>query len=227
MRWIYLAIVVVFVAALIIFMFQNTQSVDVSFLAARRHLAARRSRPRRLCARGAERRQPLCAAAAIGCRVAALRLKASPVMRAMVLRRPGERLAWRSGPTRPGPGQIRVRIEACGVCRTDLHVVDGELPDPKLPIVPGHEIVGRVEAAGEGVEPQDSARASASPGSATPAGLAPIAGAGARTSATRRSSPAIRATAATPPIRSPTRLSSFRCPTTSIRSRPRRCSAPA
>ena len=51
----------------------------------------------------------------------------------------------------PGPGQIRLRVEACGVCRTDLHVVDGELPNPKLPIVPGHEIVGRVEAAGEGV----------------------------------------------------------------------------
>jgi alcohol dehydrogenase, propanol-preferring len=45
-----------------------------------------------------------------------------------------------------------VRVEACGVCRTDLHVVDGELPDPKLPIVPGHEIVGRVEAAGAGVD---------------------------------------------------------------------------
>ena len=45
-----------------------------------------------------------------------------------------------------------MRVEACGVCRTDLHVVDGELPDPKLPIVPGHEIVGRIEAAGDGVE---------------------------------------------------------------------------
>ncbi len=73
-------------------------------------------------------------------------------MRAMVLRRPGERLAMEERPDpQPGPGQIRIGIEACGVCRTDLHVVDGELPDPKLPIVPGHEIVGRVEAAGEGV----------------------------------------------------------------------------
>ena len=51
----------------------------------------------------------------------------------------------------PGPGEIRIRVEACGVCRTDLHVVDGELPDPRLPIVPGHEIVGRVEALGPGV----------------------------------------------------------------------------
>ncbi len=45
----------------------------------------------------------------------------------------------------PGPGQVRLRVSACGVCRTDLHVVDGELPDPKLPLVPGHQIVGRDE----------------------------------------------------------------------------------
>jgi len=51
----------------------------------------------------------------------------------------------------PGPGEIRVRVEACAVCRTDLHVVDGDLPDPKLPIVPGHEIVGVVDALGAGV----------------------------------------------------------------------------
>jgi len=82
-------------------------------------------------------------------------------MRAMVLRRPGERLVMeeRSEPL-PGPGQIRIRIEACGVCRTDLHVVDGELPNPKLPIVPGHEIVGRIEATGEGVEFKLGARGS-------------------------------------------------------------------
>ncbi|RBP03535.1 propanol-preferring alcohol dehydrogenase [Roseiarcus fermentans] len=73
-------------------------------------------------------------------------------MRAMVLRRAGERLALEERPEpAPGPGQVRIRVEACGVCRTDLHVVDGELPDPRLPIVPGHEIVGRVEAAGPGV----------------------------------------------------------------------------
>ena len=52
-------------------------------------------------------------------------------MRAMVLRRPGERLAMEERPDpAPGPAQIRIRIEACGVCRTDLHVVDGELPEP-------------------------------------------------------------------------------------------------
>jgi alcohol dehydrogenase, propanol-preferring len=80
-------------------------------------------------------------------------------MRAMVLRRTGERLAMEERPElQPGPGQIRVRVEACGVCRTDLHVVDGELTDPKLPIVPGHEIVGRVEAAGDGVALAPGAR---------------------------------------------------------------------
>jgi propanol-preferring alcohol dehydrogenase len=51
----------------------------------------------------------------------------------------------------PGPGQIRVKIAACGVCRTDLHVVDGELPHPRVPVIPGHEIVGRVDALGDGV----------------------------------------------------------------------------
>jgi propanol-preferring alcohol dehydrogenase len=52
----------------------------------------------------------------------------------------------------PGAGQVRVRVAACGVCRTDLHVVDGELPNPKLPIIPGHEIVGYVDAVGREVD---------------------------------------------------------------------------
>ncbi len=52
----------------------------------------------------------------------------------------------------PGAGQVRVRVHACGVCRTDLHVVDGELAEPNLPLVPGHQIVGLVDKAGEGVE---------------------------------------------------------------------------
>jgi propanol-preferring alcohol dehydrogenase len=71
----------------------------------------------------------------------------------MVLDRPGQPLQLRRlEKPRPGPGQVLVRVAACGVCRTDLHVVDGELTEPKLPIVPGHEIVGRVEAAGPGVD---------------------------------------------------------------------------
>jgi len=70
-------------------------------------------------------------------------------MRAMVLERPGTPLVVRERPApAPGPSDLLVEIAACGVCRTDLHVVDGELPDPKLPIVPGHEIVGRVAAMG-------------------------------------------------------------------------------
>lgn len=50
----------------------------------------------------------------------------------------------------PGPGEVRLRVLACAVCRTDLHIIDGELPNPRLPLVPGHEIVGRVEALGAG-----------------------------------------------------------------------------
>ncbi len=74
-------------------------------------------------------------------------------MRAMRLREPGSgRLAASDEPwPRPGPGQVLVRVLACGVCRTDLHVVDGDLPDPAPSIVPGHEIVGRVAQVGPGV----------------------------------------------------------------------------
>src|ERR1700686_1457627 len=73
-------------------------------------------------------------------------------MHAMMLKQLSGALEWTELADRvPGPGQIRVRVAACGVCRTDLHVVDGELPDPKLPIIPGHEIVGRVAACGVGV----------------------------------------------------------------------------
>lgn len=73
-------------------------------------------------------------------------------MRAMLLDAPGKPLRLAEIPVpRPGPGEVVVKVEACGVCRTDLHVVDGELTEPKLPLVPGHEIVGRVAAMGEGV----------------------------------------------------------------------------
>ncbi|HEX6534658.1 MAG TPA: zinc-dependent alcohol dehydrogenase family protein [Gemmatimonadaceae bacterium] len=75
------------------------------------------------------------------------------VMRAMVLSRPGEPLEERELPRpEPGAGQLLLRVRACAVCRTDLHVVDGELPHPKLPLVPGHEIVATVEARGTGAE---------------------------------------------------------------------------
>ena len=74
-------------------------------------------------------------------------------MHAMVLNAVGAPLEWTERPDRePGPGQIRVKVSACGVCRTDLHVVDGELPHPITPIIPGHEIVGRIDRIGSGVE---------------------------------------------------------------------------
>ena len=73
-------------------------------------------------------------------------------MRAMLLHKPGEPLVLCDLP-RPSPrqGQLLVRVATCAVCRTDLHIVDGELPDPKLPLIPGHQIVGRVEQIGESV----------------------------------------------------------------------------
>jgi alcohol dehydrogenase, propanol-preferring len=75
-------------------------------------------------------------------------------MRAMVLEETGKPLVAVERPL-PDPlaGELRLRVEACAVCRTDLHVVDGDLPRPKLPLIPGHEIVGIVEAVGDGVDP--------------------------------------------------------------------------
>jgi propanol-preferring alcohol dehydrogenase len=74
-------------------------------------------------------------------------------MRAMELSRPGTPLAAVDrDPVEPGPGEIVVAVRACGVCRTDLHVVDGELPEARLPIVPGHEVVGRVVRRGDGAD---------------------------------------------------------------------------
>src|ERR1043166_3400729 len=74
-------------------------------------------------------------------------------MRAMVLFEPHQPLRETDWPIpKPGLNQVLVRVGACAVCRTDLHVVDGELPHPKLPLVPGHEIVGRIAEMGVGVE---------------------------------------------------------------------------
>jgi propanol-preferring alcohol dehydrogenase len=73
-------------------------------------------------------------------------------MRAMVLDQPGRPLRAAELPEpRPGPGQILVEVEACAICRTDLHIVDGELPSPKLPLVPGHQVVGSVVGDGRRV----------------------------------------------------------------------------
>jgi propanol-preferring alcohol dehydrogenase len=74
-------------------------------------------------------------------------------MRAMLLKAARTPLCETDLPRpEPGPGQLLIRVHACGVCRTDLHVVDGELPNPKLPLVPGHEVVGTVVQTGEQVE---------------------------------------------------------------------------
>lgn len=71
----------------------------------------------------------------------------------MVLEQPGQPLVLRELPVpEPGPGQVLLRVHACGVCRTDLHVVDGELPNPKRPVILGHQIVGQVVQSGPGAE---------------------------------------------------------------------------
>ncbi len=77
----------------------------------------------------------------------------SDTMNAMLLQQAGRPLRETQLPVpKPGPHQVLLRVSACGVCRTDLHVFDGELPDPKLPLILGHEIVGRVVALGERVQ---------------------------------------------------------------------------
>ena len=74
-------------------------------------------------------------------------------MRAMVFEKAGQPLRKAELPIpKPGPGQVLIRVRACAVCRTDLHIVDGELAQPKLPLIPGHEIVGTIEKKGEGAE---------------------------------------------------------------------------
>src|SRR5438034_10890682 len=74
-------------------------------------------------------------------------------MRGMVLEKSRQRLMLLDvAKPKPDAGQLLVRLSACAVCRTDLHIVDGELPDPKLPLIPGHQIVGHIEQVGTGVE---------------------------------------------------------------------------
>ena len=204
MRWLYLAIVVVFVAALIIFVFQNTASVSMAFLTfgVTLPLAVLVFIVYVLGALTGGSLYALLRRSVAGSRRAS---KGVALMRAMVLHRAHERLALEERPEpTPGAGQIRVRVEACGVCRTDLHVVDGELPNPKLPLCRDTRLSAASTPSARAWA-SSRARAWASPGSATPTGLAPIAGADAKICAMRRCSPATPATAATPPIRSRTR----------------------
>ena len=127
-------------------------------------------------------------------------------MKAMILERPGAPLKRvETDIPVPGAGQVLVKVAACGVCRTDLHVVDGELDKPKLPIVPGHEIVGNVAALGSGVQTLKLGDRVGIPGSAEPVIRAASAGADERTCAMKRASRAIRSTAAMRTMRSPRR----------------------
>ena len=151
------------------------------------------------------------------------------VMRAMVLDEPGRPLIERELPEpEPGDGQVLIEVSACGVCRTDLHIVDGELTEPKLPLVLGHQIVGRVVGGGEGRGsfrrrgPGRRAR-----GSAGPTGPVATAAPVARTSASTRSSRATTSTVATPSGSWPTSASRSRCRATLRTITPRLCSAPA
>jgi len=76
-------------------------------------------------------------------------MESHEAMIAMSLSAPGMRLVEVARPDpEPGPGEVRLQVRACGVCRTDLHVVDGDLPPRRRPLVPGHEVVGIVEAVG-------------------------------------------------------------------------------
>ncbi|MGN6732982.1 MAG: alcohol dehydrogenase catalytic domain-containing protein, partial [Candidatus Binatia bacterium] len=73
-------------------------------------------------------------------------------MRAMIFEKPGKELSLSDvAMPRPSAEQVLLRLHACAVCRTDLHVIDGELPEPKTPLIPGHEIVGSVAAVGAAV----------------------------------------------------------------------------
>ena len=149
-------------------------------------------------------------------------------MRALVLDRPREplRLVERPRPE-PGPGQVRLRVRACGVCRTDLHVVDGELPDLGRAVVPGHQIVGVVDAVGPGRRRgSPSAQRVGVPWLGWTCGALPVLPA--RPREPLRAGPLHRlprSTEASPSTRSPTSASASRCPTATATRRPRRCSA--
>jgi len=147
-------------------------------------------------------------------------------MHAQVLRRAGEPLQAVDLPTpEPQPDQLLIRVSACGVCRTDLHVVDGELAQPKLPLVLGHEIVGYVVAPGARSGDFAVGDRVAFPGSAGPVANASSAAAARKTCAQRRALPVTRSTAAMPNMRLPMLATVFAFPSAIPTPKQRRCSA--
>ena len=99
---------------------------------------------------------------------------------------------------RPCAGQLLIRVHACAVCRTDLHILDGELPPPKLPLIPGHEAVGTVVELGDGVSRRKIGDVSAFPGWVGLTEFVPTATAAKKISATMQSLPALPSMAVTP-----------------------------
>ena len=136
------------------------------------------------------------------------------------------RLVERDVP-QPAPGQVRVRVTTCGVCRTDLHVAEGDLPVHRPHVVPGHEVVGRVRGPGARCRTVRSrATGSAWPGWRPPAGPAGSAGGATRTSASGPPSPVGTTTVGTPRRRSSTSATPTACPTSCPTTRRRRSCAP-
>jgi propanol-preferring alcohol dehydrogenase len=149
-------------------------------------------------------------------------------MRAMVLDRPHTRLVLRERPIpRPAGGEILVEVAACGVCRTDLHVVDGELPNATLPIVPGHEIVGRVAAIGPGVNGLKLGERVGVPWLGSTCGTCPYCRSERENLCDHAVFTGYTRDGGLPRTSSPTRDSAFRCRRSSMPWKRRRCCAPA
>ncbi len=149
-------------------------------------------------------------------------------MRAMILDAPGcpLRMAEVAAPS-PAPGQVLLRVHACGVCRTDLHIIDGELPDPKLPLILGHQIVGTVIGQGEGATRHAIGDCVGVPWLGWSAGIADIVYQGGRTYATMPVIPGIKSTADMPSNASLMNGTPFPSPRVTLICRPRHCCAPA
>jgi len=133
-------------------------------------------------------------------------------MQAMLLDAQGQPLRLAEVPRpRAGPNQILLAVQACGVCRTDLHVMDGDLHEPRLPLILGHEIVGRVVEKGEQVERFALGQRVGVPWLGRPADIAATAPAAPRIFATPPSSPAIPWMAVTPSSRWPISATALPC----------------